>query len=689
MRLFSLIAATSLLSCATHKQDKTTVSPPASPAEPKLGAARALTVPPGQFAADCQKSLEEARAAIANLKSNRDPEKILAAYDSATAALGNNASRANLASNVHPEPQVRQAAEQCEQQIDALSVEISLDREVYDALVAAQPTVAGSDTRHWLDRTLLEFRRAGVNRDPATREQVRSLNEELVKIGQDFSRNIRDDVRTIEVDPKELAGMPADFLAAHPPGANGKVPITTNYPEYFPFMTYATSAKARESLWRAYRLRGYPKSESPRDHRLQARGNEEVLARLIEKRHALATLLGYSSWAAYATEDKMTKTETVAANFIEKVSKAAEDRARQEYAQLLEFKRRQAPSATEVEPWEQEYLEDQFKSRRFGFESQSLRPYFEYSRVKQGVMDITSRMFGISYRRVSDAAVWHPDVETYDVLDGAEVLGRIHLDMHPREGKYKHAAQFPLSIGQRGIRSPEGVLVCNFPKPGNAPALMQHSEVETFFHEFGHLLHHIFAGNQRWATVSGVRTEWDFVEVPSMLLQEWASDPQTLGLFAKHYQTGAPIPAELVQKLRDSREFGKALYTRRQMFLSALSLELHNRAPGFSATDLAFRLQDKYVPFRRELVPGTYFHLSFGHLEGYSAVYYTYAWSVVIAKDLLTVFEQNGMLDSASAHRLRAAILEPGGSKEATLLVRDFLGRDFNFKAYENWLNRG
>jgi thimet oligopeptidase len=673
------IAVASLVGCATHKQDKTPVSSPTSSAEPKFGASHALTVSPEQFTAECQKSLEQAREAIVRLKSDRSSHggnQILTTYDLATAALANAAAHANLASNVHPDPSVRLAAEGCEQQIDALSVEISLDRDVYDALASVPPSGEGADTRHWLERTLLEFRRAGVDRDAPIREKVRGLSEELVRIGQDFSRNIRDDVRTVELDPKELAGLPEDYVTAHPPGANGKVAITTNYPDYFPFMTYASSTKAREALWRAYRLRGYPK-------------NEAVLAKLIEKRHALATLLGYPSWAAYATEDKMTKSEKVAGDFIEKVSKAAEHRAQEEYAQLLKFKRRISPSASRVEPWEQEYLEDQFKSERFGFDSQSLRPYFEYSRVKQGVMDITSRMFGISYQRVSDQAVWHPDVETYDVLDGNQVLGRIYLDMHPREGKYKHAAQFPLSIGQRGIRGPEGVLVCNFPKPGETPALMQHSEVETFFHEFGHLLHHVFAGNQRWATVSGVRTEWDFVEVPSMLLQEWASDPQTLSLFARHYQTGATIPSELVQKLRDSREFGKALYTRRQMFLSALSLELHNRPPGFNPTELAFQLQEKYVPFRRELVPGAYFHLSFGHLEGYSAIYYTYAWSVVIAKDLLTVFQQNGMLDPASARRLRAAILEPGGSKEAALLVRDFLGRDYNFKAYENWLNRG
>src|SRR5258707_2913600 len=163
-------------------------------------------------------------------------------------------------------------------------------------------------------------------------------------------------------------------------------------------------------------------------------------------------------------------------------------------------------------------------------------------------MDSTSRMFGISYQRVPDATVWHPDVETYDVLDRGQVLGRIYLDMHPREGKYKHAAQFPLSIGQRGIRAPEGVLVCNFPKPGESPALMQHSEVETFFHEFGHLLHHVVSGNQRCATVSGVCTECYFVEVSSVLLQECASDARTLSLFANHYQAVASISSELVQQ---------------------------------------------------------------------------------------------------------------------------------------------
>jgi thimet oligopeptidase len=234
----------SLVGCATHKQDKTTVSSTASSPDPKLGAAGALIVSPDQFAAECQKSLDQAREAIAKLKSNRGPrvaDQTLTTYDLATAALANAASRANLASNVHPDPAVRQAAEGCEQKIDALSVEISLDREVYDSLASIQPSGEGPDTRHWLERTLLEFRRAGVNRDAPVREKVRGLSEELVRIGQDFSRNIRNDVRTVEVDREELAGLPDDYVAAHPPGTNGKVAITTNYPDYIPFMTYASS----------------------------------------------------------------------------------------------------------------------------------------------------------------------------------------------------------------------------------------------------------------------------------------------------------------------------------------------------------------------------------------------------------------------------------------------------------------
>ncbi|MBX5484880.1 MAG: Zn-dependent oligopeptidase [Myxococcaceae bacterium] len=645
-----------------------------SPMQPPEGS-KQLVVPPETFAATCQSDLDAARASIARLKS-LDPktqgDAVLAAYDEAQALMSNAGSRSSLAREVHPDAKMRDAARECEQKVEELNVEISQDRAVYDALAAVDLSSSDAPTKYWMQRTLLDFRRAGVDRDDATRAKVKALTEELVKLGQQFGKNIAEDVQKVELDPKELDGLPADYVKAHPPGKNGKVTITSNYPDYFPFMSYAKNAKAREKVWRMYRQRAYP-------------ANMEVLKALIVKRHELATLLGYPNWAAYVTETKMTRNEKTAADFIEKVTAVTEARAKKEYDLLLARKKKDDPKATRLEPWDQDYYEDRLKAETFGFDSQAVRPYFEYSRVKDGVMNITSRIFGITYERVKDAAVWHPSVEAYDVFEGDKLLGRIYLDMHPRDDKYKHAAQFDLVAGQAGKRYPEGVLVCNFPSDGE---LMTHDEVETFFHEFGHLLHHTFAGHQRWTGITGIRTEWDFVETPSMLLQEWPSQPSVLKEFAKHYQTGEPIPDALVQKLRASKEFGKGLWTRRQMFLSALALEYYRRPPGFDLEQVLVELQKKFTPFRHEWREGTHFELAFGHLDGYSAAYYTYIWSTVIAKDLETAFEKNGFLDPATATRYRKTVLDPGGSKPAAELVKEFLGRDYGFESYRAYLDR-
>jgi thimet oligopeptidase len=657
--------------------------PPSEPASVQAEAPRPLPPPlearllagtVEAFSAACSADMEKARAQVAALKSlppASEGPAILAAHDAAMSALGAAANRASLAREVHPDAAFRDAARACEQQIDALNVDISQDRAVHDALAAVDLSQADAPTRHWMRRTLLEFRRSGVDRDDATRARVKALNEEILKLGQRFGQNIAEDVRKVELTPAELAGLPADYVKAHPPGPNGKVVITSNYPDYIPFMTYATNARAREKVWRAYRQRAHPR-------------NLEVLQQLIAKRHELATLLGYSSWAAYATETKMSRTREAAADFIHQVAATAEQRARQEYAELLARKRKDAPKATTVEPWDQDHYEDRLKAERFGFDSQAVRPYLEYARVKQGVMDITSRMWGITYVPVKDAPTWHGEVEAYDVTEGGTLLGRIYLDMHPRDDKYKHAAQFDLATGQAGQRYPEGVLVCNFPRPGE---LMTHDEVETFFHEFGHLLHHVFAGRQQWRGITGISTEWDFVETPSMLLQQWASHPEVLREFARHHESGEPLPAELVEKLRASKEFGKGLWTRRQMFLAAVSLDYYSREPGFDTTAALAKLQERFTPFRHEHRDGTYFQLAFGHLDGYSAAYYTYLWSLVIAKDLETEFQKHGYLDPATAMKYRQTVLEPGGSKPAAELVRDFLGRPYAFEAYRAYLD--
>jgi thimet oligopeptidase len=664
------------LACANAAQRPETRS---AMAEPPVGAAAKLVSgKPDDLLASCRKSLDDARAEVARLKGMPAPRKTsdaLEAYDQAMAALGDASARADVARNASPDAAMRKAGEDADQEIQKLATELSLDRALYDALSGVDLSSQDESTKYWIGRELREFRRAGVDRDEATRSRVKQLNEELVLLGQKFNRNVREDVRKVKLDPKDLDGLPKDYVDSHLPGDDGKVTITTDYPDFFPFLSYAKNGKAREAVWRAFNTRAHPQ-------------NLDVLGQLLAKRHELATLLGYPTWAAYATENKMIGTAKAAHEFIDRIAKAADQRSKGDLATLLERKRKDQPGAERVEAWDTGYLSDRVQAEQYAFDAQAVRPYFEFARTLQGVLDVTGKLLGVQYQHVTDATVWHPDVHVYDVVEGGKRLGRIYLDLHPREGKYKHAAQFTLVSGREGRRLPEGVLMCNFPKPGPTPALMEHGDVSTLFHEFGHLVHHVLGGHTKWAGQSGVRTEWDFVEAPSQLLEEWVRDATVLASFARHHQTGEPIPADLVQRMRAAEEFGKGMKVRRQMFLAALSLDLHDRDPkGLDTTRVVAETMDRYSPI--PYVPGTFMQTSFGHLESYSAAYYTYMWSLVIAKDLFTEFEKKGLFDAGSARRYRRSILEPGGGKPAAKLVEEFLGRPYDFRAYEAWLNRG
>jgi thimet oligopeptidase len=278
----------------------------------------------------------------------------------------------------------------------------------------------------------------------------------------------------------------------------------------------------------------------------------------------------------------------------------------------------------------------------------------------------------------------------FDVIEAGNAVGRVYLDMHPREGKFKHAAMFPLVPGVRDRRVPAAALVCNFPSPldVDGPALLDHDDVVTFFHEFGHLLHHLFARDHDWVEFSGTGTEWDFVEVPSQLFEEWAWDPAVVQRFATHAETGEAISAELVERLRDAKEFGQGLQVRQQMYYACLSLRCHDTSPAELDIEALQRdLQNRFSRFR--FVEDTHFLASFSHLDGYSALYYTYMWSLVIEKDLFAPFRSNGLMDQPTARRYRDGILAPGGSIDARDLVREFLGREYDFDAFKQWLDSG
>jgi thimet oligopeptidase len=427
-------------------------------------------------------------------------------------------------------------------------------------------------------------------------------------------------------------------------------------------------------MYFAYNNRAYPQ-------------NMAVLDKMAAKRYELANLLGYKTWADYITADKMIKTAANASDFITKIVASSTERSKKEYQELLARKRKDDPNATQINRWETAYYSELVKRENYNSDAQKVRPYFPYQRVKQGVLDVSSKLFGVTFKQVKDAPVWDPLVECWEMYEGGKLIGRFYLDMHPRDGKYSHAAEFTVRNGILNKQIPEATLVCNLPGADpNDPGLMEYDDVVTFFHEFGHLMHALFAGHRKWIGVSGIQTEWDFVEAPSQMLEEWTRDTKTLQSFAKHYKTGEPIPAEFVDQLNRANEFGKGLQVSTQMVYARLSLSIYDRPPTEVNTDKLVKktyAEISPIPY----VEGTHMQTAFGHLDGYSAIYYTYMWSLVMAKDMFSQFDRKDLFAPAIAMKYRKTVLEPGGSKPAEQLVENFLGRKPSFEAYQNWLN--
>ena len=640
-----------------------------------------LTLPDAEHAeewvnARAADGIGTARELVAKLKADPPSDALatLRHYDEVSLQLSNVAAMGSLFSNVHPAEGVRDAAEKAEQDVMKLVTELNLDRELYEvfAAVDGQPSTGeGLDEQaaRLLGKILQDFARAGVDQDEETRARITKIQERLTEVDQEFSKNIRDDTRSIRVTPERLAGLPADWLEAHPADDDGLVTVTTDYPDSVPTRMYAHDPGVRRDMAVAFLTVGWPQ-------------NDALLKELFDLRHELANLVGYDDWASYDADVKMIKKGPAIPEFIDRITAAAEEPMRRDLGVLLERYRQDNPDATQVEATDSQYYMEQVRKDRFEVDSQLVRTYFDFAKVRAGLLDVTGRLFGVRYVPVTGVAVWDPDVAVYDVFDAAaaddsESRGRIFLDLHPRKGKYNHAAQFTLTEGRAGRQLPEGVLVCNFSRQ-----LMEHDHVVTLFHEFGHLVHHILGGQAQWTRFAGVATEWDFVEAPSQMLEEWAWDADVLQSFATN-EAGEPIPADLVERMRQGDDFGKGIYARTQMFYAAMSYWFHTERPDDLVAKMK-ELQAKYAAF--PYVEGTRMFASFGHLGGYGSAYYTYMWSMVIAKDLFSAFDSDDLFDTGIAGRYRDRVLAPGGSKDAADLVADFLGRPYTFDAYAEWL---
>ena len=621
--------------------------------------------------------LAAAQSAIDKLtsaKGTRTVDNTLVPYDEAIERLDSAVYLAALMQQVHPDATFRDHGAQMVRKASAAQTALSLNHDVYAALASIDVSHADASTRYYVHRQLLEFKLAGVDRDAATRDRLKKLNDELTEEMVSFDRNISDDQKRVDVtDPKELDGLPQDYIDHHKPGADGKIYISTNYPDILPAITFSKSQDLRRRLSLAFNTRAYPK-------------NKEVLEAMMKTRYEMATTLGYSSWADFNAADKMIRTGANIGDFIHQVDAAARPVAEREYAMMLAEKRKTDPDAKAIDDYDVSYLNELVRRSQYDFDSQLVRPYLPFNEVKKGIMDTAATLFHITFKQEENVPAWDPSVEAWEVFENGKVVGRLYLDMHPRPGKYSHAEMAPVLDGVRGKQLPEAILVCNFPKPtADDPGLMEFSDVVTFFHEFGHLMHHILGGQQQWAGISGITAEGDFGEAPSQMLEEWMRSPQVLASFAKHYKTGEPIPTDLVARMDRALAFGRGVWVTRQNWFTALSYDVYKDKPENIDVDAVTVADEKRYTLFTPL-PGTHMYTAFGHLGGYSSAYYTYLWDKVIAEDFFRQFDQNNLLAGPAPMRYRRTVLEPGGSMSANDLVKNFLGREQNMSALQKWM---
>ena len=646
--------------------------------------------------------LASSRSSIAELLAVSGPRTVantLAPYDRACWHLRMAGSQSGVMFMVHPLAGVRDAAQQLSQVIGAQSVALSLNRDVYQALtdlnasVASATTSADPATLYYIDRALLGYRLSGVDKDEPTRNRIRTLADTMTQLSMSFSRAVQDDVRTIPVDnPDDLLGLPDDYLARHgvhpdPTGqhlvADAPVSLTTDPPEMAPVMTYAIHPQLRRRMYLAYNDRAYP-------------ANKQVLLDLLAAREEMASLLGFRSWADLATVDQMMGSAANMRSFLNEVEAAARETAQHEFSELEAFVRTRDPNALPLTLSDARFWEEQYRRARYDFDSQSVRPYFPYEQVEAGILSTAGKLFGVTFVPDHAAPVWAPGVKAFNVLDNspdnhtthAQPLGRIYLDMHPREGKSKWFSECSLVSGVLGHQLPEASLVCNFPQPtASDPGLLQYSDVVTCFHEFGHLMHEVLGGRQRWAGQSGISTEGDFVEVPSQMLEEFFEDPELVRTFARHYQTGEPIPHDVFARMVRASAHGRALATLTQVMYATYSMETHDKP--VADLDLDALLRTGYDRFSRyEFVDGNRMYSAFTHLVGYTSNYYTYLYDKVMALEFFAQFDAKNLIEGPTALRYRREVLEPGGSKPARDLVQAFLGREVSMGALRQWIAR-
>ncbi len=530
-----------------------------------------------------------------------------------------------------------------------------------------------------LDETYSGFVRGGALLNETGKQRLREISERLSMLGPSFMNNAKKSAEAFEMiieDKADLAGLPDSAIdgarhAAEEKGYDGKWLFTLDIPSFLPFMQYADNRALREKIWRAYN------SQAFRDEY----DNCDIVLEVVRLRHERARLLGYSTHADFVLERRMAERAETVWDFISELQTAYRPAAEQDLQRLKDFAA-ELDGPAELKPWDIGYYSEKLKQKLFDFSSEDLRPYFPLDNVIDGMFDHFSRLFNLQFKPAGSYAVWHEDVKVYEVFDKTDgtFLGTLYADFHPRTGKRSGA--WKTSYRDQGLydgklERPVIAIVCNFTKPaGDKPSLLTHGEVQTLFHEMGHAMHAMMS-RVTYRSLAGTNVLWDFVELPSQLQENWGYTKETLDLFARHYETGATIPQDLVDKLVAARNFMVGWAGLRQVSLATLDMAWHAQDPKEISDVAAFEDAEtaETTLFPRLAGPMS---THFGHIfaGGYAAGYYSYKWAEVLDADAFELFLERGLYDRPTAEAFKNEVLAKGGSEHPTVLYRRFRGRD-------------
>jgi thimet oligopeptidase len=636
---------------------------------------------PAQLSKHCG---EEREKALANLKVIATLNPGAASFQTAPEALENTlyelsdqTAADSFLKYVSISSTVRQAGHECETLLEQFSVETFTREDLYQSIkdyAANKKEPLDGEPKKLLEKELLDFKRSGLELTPEKRAEVKRIRLRLAEIEAQFAKNINDVKDTLSLTRAEMDGVPETLINRLP--KDGELyKISLDYPDYFPFMNNAKNPDARR------RLEGLFNNRAEKE-------NLPILAEVLDLRRKAAELLGYQSHAHYVIEERMAKKPANVREFLEGLQKKLKPLAKEELKVLLALKAAEEKNSDGIlHAWDWRFYDNLLKKTKYEVDEEKIKEYFPLEVVRDGMLKVYQHLLDVRFREVTDAVVWAPDVKLFEVTDARsnEVLGYFYMDLYPREGKYKHAAAFSLIKGRRlpdgSYQKPVSAMVANFDKPTkDRPSLMPHKEVETFFHEFGHIMHQTLT-KARYGRFSGSSVARDFVEAPSQMLENWVWDPQVLPMLSGHFKDHSKkLPPEMLVKMIAAKNVNAGLVYLRQDFFASVDLRYHT-APKIKDTTAEYAEMMKDIS-QIPMSPGTHPEASFGHLMGYDAGYYGYLWSEVFAQDMFSRFEREGVLSPLVGRLYREIVLEKGSSIDEMQILRGFLGRAPNDDAF-------